>query len=279
MSSDHIILQHGSSRAEIDTIGAYVRSVALDGAELLKQTHDSVDTHGGMALLIPYANRVKAAKYAWNDREYFLPKNNGKHSIHGLTRSLNWDHKDKKEDKVTMTVRLSEDAYPVPLRVETTYSITDVQFTVCIDAHNEGKISAPFMAGMHPYFLFDREWGIQSNHTFLRLNYEDSFFPDGSITPVEPASLNSSSSLTYDNSYIVGDSLSIWTGNRRVTLNTRSMPFFVVYNGEYAQGRSVAVEPMSGAPDAFNNGIGLITIPSGEHVRCTASFTVSSEAP
>jgi len=35
------------------------------------------------------------------------------------------------------------------------------------------------------------------------------------------------------------------------------MPFFVLYNGKYAEGKSIAIEPLTGAPDAFNNGIGL----------------------
>lgn len=279
MSDETVVLQFGNSRAEIERTGAYVRTVSLDGIQLLKPTRDGVDTHGGMALLIPYANRIKNAMYAWNDREYFLPKNNGSHSIHGLTRSLKWDDTRKAGNSVTMSVRLSSDGYPVPLELKISYTLTEKRFTVDVDAHNEGTISAPFMAGMHPYFMHGGQWKIDGERSLLRLNYEDSYFPDGSITPVNPFCINSASDISYDNCYFVGESIFLKTKSHGVLLETRNMPFFVIYNGEYAEGKSVAVEPMTGAPDAFNNNIGLATIPAGGHFSSSASFIISRQIP
>lgn len=45
--------------------------------------------------------------------------------------------------------------------------------------------------------------------------------------------------------------------------NGRTTDYFVIYNGKYSRGESVAIEPMTSAPDTFNNGIGVITLKKG----------------
>lgn len=274
LTGNTVKIHDGASSAEFSTTGAYVKGITLEGSPILKTSGDGVDTHGGMAMLLPYANRVKSAKYAWNDREYFLPKNNGQHSIHGLTRGLEWNPAEEGGNSVAFSLRLDNDGYPVPLSMKVSYSISGRSFSVGISAHNGGKIPAPFMAGMHPYFLFSGNWSLASHRRLLRLNYEDGYFPDGSISPVTASSLSSRSELQFDNTFIQGESVSLDTGDHRIEVKTENMPFLVVYNGEYAEGKSVAVEPMSGAPDSYNNGIGLVVIEPGSEYRCSAVFTL-----
>ena len=275
MTQETLLIQRGSSRSEIDINGAYVKSIVLGGEEILKPSSDGIDTHGGMAMLLPYANRVRLARYVWNGKEYVLPKNNGKHSIHGLTREMQWNVAHRGSDSLTLSLKLDTECYPVPLFLKVTYTISDRAFSVSIEAHNEGDIPAPFMAGMHPYFKYDGEWKIECDRSLLRLNYEDSYFPDGSISPVDPVSLNSKSSLKYDNSFIAGDEVRLNAGKHKLNLHNRGMPFMVVYNGEYAEGKSVAVEPMSGAPDAFNNDIGLVAIKAKSSFTCSSVFELT----
>lgn len=274
LTEEIVEISSGDSRAVIMLKGAYVRSITLNGTDLLKESHDGKDTHGGMAMLLPFANRVRDARFVWDKRTYQLPKNNGEHSIHGLTRDVDWIVKHRGKESVSLWYKIDSGEYPVALFLKVTYTVSDTAFRVDIEASNEGQVPAPFMAGMHPYFLFDGEWKLRGQSNILRLNYKDKYFPDGSFVPYNPEKIGSSAGETYDDTFIAGDSIILVTGDRKVMVRNIRMPFLVVYSGEYAQGKSVALEPMTGAPDSFNNGIGLVTIDPGESFNCSAIFEI-----
>ena len=264
----------GKSKAVIAHKGAYLRSLTVNGIEILKESTDGHQTHGGAALLIPYANRVRNAEYIWNGKEYNLPKNNGGHSIHGLTKELLWSCESVSESEVTFSLNLVHDGYPVPLHVVARYRIEEERLVVEFDVENLGSIPAPIVLGMHPYFKFDRYWKLKSDRTLLRLGYEDQYFPDGKVIPQYGSEISSRIQSSYDSCFLVGDHISLETGNYNVLIQTHEMPYFVVYNGIYSEGISVAVEPMSGAPDAFNNRIGLTSIYPGNRFKCSVSFII-----
>ena len=273
-----MFIEDGKSRAEITEKGAYVKSLKLSGSEILKPSEDGEQTHGGMAILLPFANRVRNAKYLWEGEEYYLPQNNGDHSIHGFTRDMKWDLKKAAENKVVGTLDMTNSGYPVDLRLKVTFLISAHAFTTSIEAINMGKVTAPFVAGMHPYFNFNGSWHLESFQNLLRLNYESEYFPDGSLTPVKPKCLNSETGITFDNTYITNSIPTLVAGDRKIRIETSNMPYLVLYNGKYAGKISVAAEPMSGAPDAYNNGIGLATIQPGDSFQCSATFRTISVA-
>ncbi len=271
-----MFLEEGEGRAEISEKGAYVKSLELDGKTILMPSGDGEQTHGGMALLLPYANRVRNAKYLWEGKEYHLPENNGVHSIHGFTRNLNWDLKKIAKNNIVGNLDLSNSGYPSELHLTVSFHIDQNSFTTSIEANNIGKASVPFVAGMHPYFNFTDSWHVESFQNLLRLNYESGYFPDGSFTPIKPKCINSDSGISFDNTYLTNSIPTLFAGNRKIRIETVNMPYLVLYNGKYAGKASVAAEPMSGAPDAYNNGIGLVSIPPGDSFHCSATFHVST---
>ncbi len=267
-----LTIERGSSQAEIDTTGAYVKSLLLNGKKVLKPSHDGKDTHGGMAMMLPFANRIRNGRYTWNGNKYELPKNSGNHSIHGLTRDVEWNVAHRGESTVSLSYSLNTESYPVPLFLKVGYELDEACFRVSIDAKNEGSEVAPFMAGMHPYFNFEGEWALESQRSLLKLNYENQYFPDGSFDPIMPGGIGSLTGKTYDTTFIAGNPVTFVSKGSRVRIDSEDMPYLVVYNGEYSEGRSVAIEPMTGAPDSFNNRIGIISLDPGASYRCGVSF-------
>ena len=88
-------LEFQNSDALISQEGAYVTSLVLDGKPVLQGSLDHQKTHGGLSLLIPYADLVYGAKYEFEGVEYSLPRNAGYendlfNSIHGLINDKNW---------------------------------------------------------------------------------------------------------------------------------------------------------------------------------------------
>ena len=216
-----MILTYGENSVEILEKGAYVKSLHMEGQDILRLSPDGEQTHGGMALLLPFANRVRHARYAWEGREYSLPRNNGEHSIHGLTRDLLWNLEIIRENIGKCSTKLSNHGYPVELHIAVTFELGKDTFTTSIEVENRGKKAAPFMAGMHPYFRSEECWSIESMQNLLRLNYESEYFPDGSMTPVKPSSLNSKCGIAFDNTYLTNSMPILNTGNRRCPCLTR----------------------------------------------------------
>ncbi|MEM0139200.1 MAG: aldose 1-epimerase, partial [Ferroplasma sp.] len=87
-----IIVKEGNSYAEFSSIGAYLIKLVLNGVEIIRKSNDGISTHGGAAVLIPFGNRIRNAEYTYNGKKYLLPKNDGKNSIHGLVRDINFDY-------------------------------------------------------------------------------------------------------------------------------------------------------------------------------------------
>ncbi len=270
-----MILAEGRSSVEIMEKGAYVKSLVLNGLEILMQSEDGVQTHGGMAIMLPYAGRVRNAMYVWEGKQYHLPKNNGEHSIHGLTRELNWVSEKQGENKGIFTINLSTSNYPTDLFLKLEFEIKSHSFSIHIEAENKGSANGPFMAGMHPYFNFKDSWAIESKQNLLRLNFESGYFPDGTVTAIKPRTLSSKGGLPFDNTYITNTTPVLFAGDRRIIMENTNMPYLVLYNGEFTRGKSIAAEPMTAAPDSFNNGIGLVSIPPGDKFRCSATFRLS----
>ncbi|MEM4777996.1 MAG: hypothetical protein QW062_00930 [Thermoplasmatales archaeon] len=133
-------------------------------------------------------------------------------------------------------------------------------------------MDAPLSIGLHPYFLHGGSWKVRQPSKVKKLNYIDTYFPDGTMTEINSEYLSSGNQREFDNCFLVGPSLSLETAHHIIDIQTENMNYFVIYNGKYSSGKSVAVEPMTSAPDAFNNGIGLITLKSNSKFTCSSTF-------
>ncbi len=264
-------IHSGRSHLEFDDIGAYIRSVVLNGKSILMQSPDGHQTHGGAAIMIPFANRIRDATYSIDGTQYFLPRNNGQHSIHGLTRERKWTVTSI-DDRGELYLRLEDSGYPGVLDCSILMRISAGSFSVSMNFVNISGRKQPLSPGMHPYFLFDGSWSITDPSSVQMLEYHDSYFPTGRLLQFDSQLLSWNSGRQFDNCFFVGNSMTMDLGDHGMRIETVNMPYFVVYNGEYSLNRSVAVEPMVGAPDAFNNGIGLKVLMPGESFSCQASF-------
>lgn len=261
------------SLAEIDQVGSYVMKLFIDGTEILKQSNDGKETHGGAAVLIPFANRVRDHTYRFEGKTYQLPADSGNHSIHGLVRHVKWDVLQKEDDSVELGYVLTDPGYPSRLHNIVKYRIDGQSFTTKFEIENIGERNSPVMIGVHPYFLTPGDWDITADKPVKRLEYADRYFPTGEMTDFSMHQLTSKSGTAFDNCFLGDGDLHLHNGMNHILIERENMPYFQVYNGEYAEGKSVAIEPMTGAPDSFNNKLGLITIEPGGKFVC--SYTIS----
>ncbi|MEM0135657.1 MAG: aldose 1-epimerase [Thermoplasmatales archaeon] len=266
------IINLDRSWAVIDSCGAYIRSLWLSHNEILMESEDGNQTHGGCASLIPFANRVRDASYSWIGRRYYLPRNDRNNSIHGFTKDMNWDISTG-DTKMILNSEIDREDYPSRLKCQSTIELKEDSILIRFTISNVGDIDAPLSIGLHPYFLHGGWWKVREPSKVKELNYADKYFPDGTMTEVVSEYLSSGNGREFDNCFLVGPSLGLETAHHIIDVQTENMNYFEIYNGKYSNGKSVAVEPMTSAPDAFNNGIGLVTLRSNSKFTCSSAFS------
>jgi aldose 1-epimerase len=268
---ERLSIQRGSSKAVVDTLGAYVAEVSLDSEPVVKPSADGSQTHGGIAVLIPYAGRVRRGEYHFEGKSFKLTVGRDGHAIHGIAKDARWELRKKGPDFVRLTTRLHAEGYPGVVRATVAYSVTGTSFSTACEVRNVGGTDAPMVIGFHPYFL-GKDWRISTEDMVQRYILRDRYFPTGKVVPYSFEGVGPDQRL--DDCFRVDGSVSVRAGAHRVVISRNRMPYLVVYDGRYSEGESVAVEPYTGLPDAYNNGIGLNVLGPGESLSCGYRFRI-----
>ncbi|MDA4123708.1 MAG: aldose 1-epimerase [Thaumarchaeota archaeon] len=260
-----VSIRSGSSEAKVSLDGAHVARLFLDGDEVIKPGDSEGQAHGGIAVLVPYAGRIRGGRYTFEGRRFTLPVAQDGHAIHGFAKDARWKLVGEKTGSVTLGSRLRSSEYPSVLDAQITYSVRSESFSTACFVTNVGPRSCPFEAGFHPYFLA-RNWRIVTTGRTYRYRLVDTYFPTGERTPFSFEDVGPGTSL--DDSFRVSGPIRLETEGHTLVMTRRRMPYLIVYNGKSAEGKSVAVEPYSGLEDAYNSGIGLVILKPGESFSC-----------
>ncbi|MFP3242502.1 aldose 1-epimerase [Caldisphaera sp.] len=236
-----------ASEVSINEIGAYVEKIIINNKDILLHGNINNPTHSGMAILIPFANRIRGGEYEFNGKKYYLNKNNEGNAIHGLILDKRFQIVDKKDDVVTLSYNLKDDGYPSELNINITYSINKDSFDTKFIIQNLGDTIAPLTVGAHPYFIIRNHWKISPTHVKKCISINK--IPTGEIIDYE-LEIN----REYDDCFYIGNQVKLDSEYSSIIIKTINMPYFQIYTGIKD---AIALEPMSGAPDAYHNHIGL----------------------
>jgi len=274
-------LVHGDQRVIVVEVGGGLRDwrvggwPVLDGYELSAQC-----TWGRGQLLLPWPNRIPDGRYEIDGRPQQLPLTEPDlhNAIHGLTRWSAWRLDQPAADRVLAEHLLHpQPGYPFTLQCQADYRLGPDGLTVRTSIANQSDRPAPVGMGAHPYLLV----GDAGVHVAsLRVPAETRLVTDqrGIPTGRHPVPgtdqdfrrLRRIGATVLDSAYtdLVRDA----DGLARVQLSVpdrfditlwvdQHWPFLQVFTGdtmpEPERRRSVAVEPTTCAPNAFNTGDGL----------------------
>lgn len=271
MSTQELSIAYGSTIARISPLGAHVTHLSIGGIPIVKPSSDGIQTHGGVAVLLPYAGRVKNGTYSFEGRDFKLPTGKDGHAIHGFAKDSPWDASDRRVSSVSMEAVLRGSGYPGPLRVRIEYSVGESTFSTSCTVKNVGDGDVPVVVGFHPYFIA-YSWSIQSSSEVYRYQLADGYFPTGKKTT---CSLEGANRSEWDDCFSTAGHIKLLAGGRELLIRRKNMRYFVLYNGKYAGRNSVAIEPYSGLPDAYNNGIGLRVLSPGRSFQCGYGLRLS----
>jgi aldose 1-epimerase len=281
-SGEQVELAFGEQRAVVVGVGAGLRTYSVGGRPVI-DGYDAGELcpSGRGQLLVPWPNRIEDGRYEFDGRAFQLPLDEPerRNAIHGLTRWSHWAVADRAADRVAFGLVLYPcPGYPFSLALRVEYSLSDEGLTVRTEATNIGSDTAPYGAGSHAYLAVDHELVDDVElrvpaATVLLANERGIPVGSGSVADEaldfrEPRAIGS---VKLDHCFTElereGD------GRARVVVGTtalwadESYPYLMVFTGDGlpdVERRSIAVEPMTCAPNAFRSGEGLVRLEPGE---------------
>jgi len=296
-----ITLQGGNSTAAIYAQGALLNAFTLtqngqsynviDGFASPQEAADNITAGFKSACLLPFVCRITGGRYVFESKEYQLNKFFlGNEAIHGLLFdapfTVTSSHSTGTEAFVTLEYDYDkeDDGYPFAFHTKITYTLSgDNKLTIGTEITNTGNLTLPLTVGWHPYFTLGGNINelLFTMNTSQVLEFNEHLVPTGNILANTTfASQHHIDETFLDNCFILNDTskpaciLSNEANGLQLTIHAgESYPYLQVYTPPHR--KSIAIENLSGAPDAFNNGIGLIIAKPGELYTFAASYSLN----
>ncbi|GAB4004502.1 aldose 1-epimerase family protein [Nocardioides ultimimeridianus] len=277
-SGDQYRIESDGYVAVVTQSGGALRSLTHDGRPLIDGFDESAMASGGRGqILMPWPNRLRDGRYTFQGTEQQLALTEPKrhNASHGLVRWAAWSPVSQEPHRVTLGYRLpAQTGYPWTLDLTLTYRVGLDGLTVTQSATNRSGAPAPYASGAHPYLLAGEgpcdDWTLQLPAATRLLVDDERLLPTGrtdvsgtefdfrTARPLGRTVLNDAFTDLDDDARV-----RLTDGDRGVELRVdEHHRWLQVYTADdTATPRvSVAVEPMTAPPDAFNSGDDLVVL-------------------
>lgn len=285
-SGEQFEVAAGGYRAVVTESGAALRVLEHEGRPLVDGFPETAMASGGRGqLLMPWPNRIRDGRYSFGGRDLQLPLTEPArgNASHGLARWAAWTLEERTPTSVSLVLRLmAQGGYPWTVDLHVLYDLSADGLTVTQTATNVSAEPAPYASGAHPYLTLGR----RIDDLELTVPASTWIEVDDRMLPVATHAVDAEHDFREPRP--VGDTeldtamggLSRRGGRATVTLldpgDRRGValwmddrhPWVQLFTGgsdpEHGR-RSLAVEPLTAPPDAFNSGTDLVTLaPAGE---------------
>lgn len=303
-SEEHAIITlcnpENNSEAVIYTFGGLLNSFSIpingesfnviDAYDSIKDAKANITDGFRSARLSPFTCRLNKGKYNFNNHSYQVEKFFiGPHAIHGITFDAVYEIKETFADDHQASVVLhnqytgSDKGYPFAFDVTLTWKLeTGNKLSINSSIHHSNPGTIPYAEGWHPYFKLGtdvNEYSLQFDSD-TQLEFDETLLPTGNEikdTRFQYGSLLEDTFL--DNCYELNDSAhpKCVLSNKQIQLTIlpeSTYRYLQVYTPPHR--KSIAIENLSGAPDAFNNGIGLRLLDPNHTYNFATSYTLKA---
>ena len=273
-SGAQYVIAAGDQEATIVEVGGGLRTYTVAGVDVLAPYELHEMAAGGRGQnLIPWPNRIKDGRYSFAgaDLQLALTEPSRHNASHGLVRWANWTAAAQEPERVVMELVLHpQPGYPFTLALAVEYRVDAAGLSVATTATNAGDRPCPYGAGSHPYLTVGTDLvdeAVLRVPAEARLTADDRGIPTGQLpvsgTPYDFREPRPVGDLVIDTAYTdLTVNEAVLAGPRRaVVWWDASYRWVMVFTGDTLapdrRRRSLAIEPMTCAPNAFVTGDGL----------------------
>jgi aldose 1-epimerase len=287
-SGEQIEIARGDQRAVVVEVGGGLRTYSAAGRELLDGYGiDEMSSSGRGQVLIPWPNRLEDGSYEFDGRRHQLAIDDVEEqdAIHGLVRWVAWTAGAREPHRVVMEHLVHpRPGYPFSLALAIEYRLSEEGLEVTTTASNVGRAACPFGGGAHPYLTLGTETVdsltlrapgrtvLQSDNRGLPIGaqqVEGTDYDFRRSRVIGATKLDHAfTDLERDDDGLArvqlrdprrGSELTLWVDE--------SYRYLMLFTGDPLPDidrRSLAVEPMTCPPNAFQTGKDLIRLEPGQ---------------
>ncbi|MEO8853187.1 MAG: aldose 1-epimerase, partial [Ginsengibacter sp.] len=222
---------------------------------------------------------------------YFIQKSlPAKHALHGLLYDKPFSVTSETANEINASVtmkyeyRTEDPGYPFSYDCMITWKLeSENKLTVTTECINKDQGLIPMQDGWHPYFKIGESINdLQLEFQYLKLvEFSEELIPTKKLVDYDKFSTIEKIGDTFlDNCFTLDEQecqplcvLRSPEKNIEVQLfPDESYPYLQIYTPPHR--KSIAIENVSGAPNAFNNGMGFITLERGQSTVFTTSYKI-----
>lgn len=279
-----------SQHAVVNQVGASLRRLVVDGTELVQDYPQQMPAPScAGVVLVPWPNRVAGGNWTHQGQpqQLVLTEPDRGNAIHGLLRHSSYTQVQRSEGSVVLAATVDPaPGYPFELGTSVHYELVADGLRVIHRIRNRGGNAAPVAIGAHPYLRLGQ---TPVGELSLVINARRHLVLDAAMIPTGTGCDVSGSAYDYRDGKLLNDEVldDAWTeidrdpeggsrhwlqgpdGSRVVLHMDENYGFIQAYttqkfNGPTGPVHAVALEPMTAAANAFNNGWGLRWLAPGE---------------
>lgn len=243
--------------------------------------------------LSPFVCRLNNSKYTFGEKEYHIQKQKSlpaKHALHGLLydKSFSIISETANEMDASVTLRYEyraeDDGYPFNYDCMVTWKLeSENKLTVTTECINKDEGLIPMQDGWHSYFsLGDSINDLDLEFQGINMvEFNSELIPTKKLLPYTRfSSIENLGDTFLDNCFTLDTQecqplCVLRNADKKIEVQlfpNESYPFLQIYTPPHR--KSIAIENLSGTPDAFNNGMGVITLEAGQSALYKTSYKI-----
>lgn len=259
----------------------------IDGFNSVKEAKENITTAFKSAKISPFVCRLQNGQYHYDGQSYTIRKNYlGNHALHGLIYDAVYElgtiTETEEAAAITMThqYQSNDPGYPFGYTISLCWELRPnnyLSITTSIMHSNSNPI--PYADGWHPYFTLGGpvdQYQLQFDAD-TQLEFDADLIPTGNkIKDERFLQKQSLENIFLDNSFELAPNGKCILSNQHLQLDVvpdEHYPILQVYTPEHR--KSIAIENLSGAPDNFNNGIGLLMLLPNKQYQFRTSYQLT----
>ncbi len=261
-------------------LGASLQKISVNSFDIINGI--SNDTEGlndykntfKSAMLFPFPNRISEGKYKFKQTKYELDCNETalNNALHGHIYDKPFSVKNSEANENNAVVSFfyvdkgKTKGFPFPYSIEIIYTFSKEKIAIDFKVLNTGKKSFPFGIGWHPYFKTEN-----LKLSSLDFEAETQYLLNEKMIPTNEIPLKFETPLLIENTFLDDcfiakkPKASFKCDTYKIEMNfssTSKKNYLQVYIPPTRN--CVAIEPMTCAPNAFNNQNGLLVLEPNE---------------
>ena len=266
----------------------------IDGYDNIEDFKNNCTSKGFKSCkLSPFVCRLKNGWYPFGQSTYHIHKFYlGENALHGLLYDAVFVVTDQYADATKASVTMKHEyraedmGYPFNYDCIVTYELTEGNsLSINTEIINKDEGIIPICDGWHPYFTLggkidDLQLEFQSKSM---LEFDEQLIPTGKALPYQEfGALKKIGEQSFDNCFVLDQTecqplcvLRDIAQKIQIEIHPgKAYPYLQIYTPDLRN--SIAIENLSSAPDAFNNGMGLMTLAPGASAFFKTNYKIMS---